>query len=390
MEDEIIKTVFESLTEVLEKYIKDDSEADSGIIAYVGVIPPKGVMELSRKALHQLVSLKEVDRLLKPPAFLWRSWGCRRGLVGAMAAVGNPLIGVDYTYELLAYRDLKNVGRKRVVDEGSIFDASSDPEIFGNFDPETKRVLITPRGADPVLFGLRGERPEAVYKIFNKIIVHEVIDRWVIYITNQCTGSHLVYQNSTVNISPYTQIVLKGRLLDKPILIQGGHVILRLESRRGKIDCLAYAPTGYLSKKIRDLEGGDLVEIGGGVKPKRQGLTFNVEYLRVLETVQIKHHETPNCPLCHRRTSSLGSRQGYICKSCNIHIDMDEKNVHYSSRNIHPEILIPPPRSMRHLTKPLKRYGQENRRERFGISFYPWTSIYPSGGLEDARIRESL
>ena len=55
--------------------------------------------------------------------------------------------------------------------------------------------------------------------------------------------------------------------------------------------------------------------------------------------------------------------------------NLGEKNLNYRERTFLPEVLIPPPRSMRHLTKPLKRYGREHLREKIGITFNPWTSL---------------
>src|SRR4030067_312331 len=90
-----------------------------------------------------------------------------RGIIGALAAIGENLEG-DHTYELIAYRTPENRGAKRKVDVASIFemDKLTQPYTFNNVDLEKRRVIITPRGPDPILLGIRGEKPEIVRKAF--------------------------------------------------------------------------------------------------------------------------------------------------------------------------------------------------------------------------------
>ncbi len=45
-------------------------------------------------------------------------------------------------------------------------DKQTQPYTFNNVDTEKHRVIITPRGPDPLLFGIRGETPEIVKKAF--------------------------------------------------------------------------------------------------------------------------------------------------------------------------------------------------------------------------------
>ena len=115
-----------------------------------------------------------------------------RGIIGALAAIGETLDG-DYTYELIAYRTPENLGTKRRVDEASIFemDKLTQPYTFNNVDSEKGRVIITPRGPDPILFGIRGETAEIVKKAYELVKPLEPVERWVIFRSNQGTDAHL-------------------------------------------------------------------------------------------------------------------------------------------------------------------------------------------------------
>ena len=57
--------------------------------------------------------------------------------------------------------------------------------------PERRRVIITPRGPDPILLGIRGETPEIVKKAFEMVNPLEPVERWVIFRSNQGTDAHL-------------------------------------------------------------------------------------------------------------------------------------------------------------------------------------------------------
>ena len=85
------------------------------------------------------------------------------------------------------------MGTKRRVDEASIFEMEklTAPYTFNNVDAEKGRVIITPRGPDPILFGIRGETPEVVKKAYEIVKPLEPVERWVIFRSNQGTDAHL-------------------------------------------------------------------------------------------------------------------------------------------------------------------------------------------------------
>ncbi len=382
LENVKIDVLFNRLVRVLEEYVKDKEE-DSGLVAYVGEHPPARTKELSERALHEVVPIGDALKLLQSPCFLWYRRGNGRGLVGALSAIGNTLINKDHTYEIIAYRSTYRVGTERKIDGASLLNAGRDPETFANVDPETGRILVTPRGPDPVLIGVRGESPEAVFEAFKKVVVYEEVDRWVIFVSNQGTGCHLTVKRSIGELEPYQQAVVEGFLDDDPMVLRGGHTVLRVRDIDGCVSCLAYSPTGRLSMKVRDLRKGDRVEVAGGVKIKNGDLTLNIERIRIVEVEPTKIVVPPICVRCGKGMISLGLGKGHVCKRCGYHIEEFSQNTYTVNRLLYPRVLIVPYRSMRHLTKPLKRYGRRNVRARIGITFHPWTSLLE--GLSSSR-----
>ena len=367
---------WEEAVATAEDYIGFTGERDLGMVLYIGEDPPEEAKELSRVALRSAVSLSGVRQTIESLGVRWHAVGSRRGLVGALSAVGNVLLGVDHTFELLAYRTRENWGAKRMVVEASVLQLQEDPLTFANIDPETGRVLVTPRGLDPVLLGIRGDTAESVHAAFERVDIGEELRGWTIFVTNQGTGSHLEIERRIEDLEPYEQVRVVGTLARTPKILVGGHVRLSLRDDGGELlDCMAYAPSGQLSTVARRLVKGDLVRVSGGVLLKPQGLTLNLERIEVVELVAETRRVPPVCPRCRRSMSSLGMGQGYECRGCSYHISEVSPGIVHRGRDLSPRILLPPYRSGRHLTKPLKRYGRPNIRDAPGIGFKPWTSF---------------
>jgi len=234
--DEIEETVFEAVEENSDL---DCSNTNPGAVVYEGEVP-LAFKEFSKRAITSILELNEAARLIK--LFKASALGLKngRGLIGALAAIGETLVG-DHTYEFLAYRAPENRGGKRRVDAESIFkmDEATTPLTFNNVDPQSSRVLITPHGPDPILFGVRGETADAVYKAAQMIVVEEPIERWVIYRTNQGTDAHFAAVKQIADIKPHHPAVVECTVLEKPETIKGGHMILRAGDDSGVIDCAA-------------------------------------------------------------------------------------------------------------------------------------------------------
>ena len=334
---------------------------DPGIVFLPGDVPSE-IEEFARRTITGLVEKDEALNLIKK--YHAEAFGFKkgRGIIGGLAAIGEQLKG-DYTYELIAYRTPENRGTPRKVKASSVIemDKKLGSLVFSNVDYETGRILITPRGPDPVLYGIRGETAEAVRRGHELVVSEEPIERWVIFRTNQGTDAHLKRAVSISEVKPHHPVILRGEVSGDPRIIKGGHVIFKIRDETGQIDCAAYEPTGNLQRAARKLRAGDFVEIYGGVRPPspRNPLTINVEKIRVLNLVPIRVFRNPLFPVCGKRTKSMGRGKGFECKKCGFHGRNLKKIVLERKRQLKPGLYVTSPRSQRHLTKPLSRYGQE-------------------------------
>lgn len=285
-----------------------------------------------------------------------------RGVIGGLAAIGETLEG-DHTYEIIAYRTPENRGKPRRIDASSIkeMDRKTTPLTFNNVDPETGRILIAPRGPDPVLYGIRGEAPEAVKQAKQIVVAEEPVERWVIFRTNHGTDAHLRKIKSISEIQPFQPVIAQGVVAEPPHVVPRRHVIFSIQDQTGKVDCAAYEPTGALRKSTKKLIVGDFLEVYGGVRPasSKHPLTINLEKIRILELAQKTVFHNPLCPRCGRRMKSMGTKKGFRCKKCGFRSSELEKLSVQETRDIGRKLYITSPRSQRHLTKPLCRYGKE-------------------------------
>jgi len=338
------------------------TNTDPGIVLYEGQIP-LDLRDFSRRTITGIVEIEEALSLIEKLGALAFDFGPKRGLIGALAAVGEPLLG-DHTYEYLAYREPENCGTKRLVKADSVFEMDRvSPLTFNNIDAECRRVLITPHGPDPILFGIRGESPEAVYDAARMVVAEEPVERWVIFRTNQGTDAHLVALKHIADLRPCNPAIIEGTITRAPRIISGGHVILGVGDGTGEIDCAAYEPTGTFRETVKILSTGDFVRIGGGTRGDTDGpkLTLNMERLEILRLVPKVLYLNPSCPMCQTRMESLGRNQGFRCRRCGFLGPEMKKEAIVVRRNLEPGLYLPPPHAQRHLTKPLKRYNREKR-----------------------------
>jgi len=125
-------------------------------------------------------------------------------------------------------------------------DEKTSPLTFNNFDYKKRRVLITPRGPDPILYGIRGEKPEIVRQAHKIVRSNETVERWVIFRTNHGTDAHLRKINSIREVQPFNPVIVRGIVARKPWMIPVRHVIFSIKDKAGQVDCAAYEPTGTL------------------------------------------------------------------------------------------------------------------------------------------------
>ena len=339
---------------------------DPGVVIFSGPQLPTEITAFSKAAETSVVTVKQALHLIRKFGAEAIGYNKQRGIVGALAAIGETLNG-DYTYELISYRKPENFGSKRKVDEASIFemDKTLQPLTFNNVDLQKHRVIITPRGPDPVLFGIRGETPQTVRRAFDLVKPLEPVNRWVIFRSNQGTDAHLTRKRTLSEMKPYESIIAKGTVSRNPKLIPVRHIIFATKDDTAEVDCAAYEPTGVLRKIAQELVVGDEIEIYGAVrKPTRSApLTVNLEKINVLKLVSRIQTQNPFCPSCGKRLKSMGKNQGFRCDNCKTKFISAKKTETTIERNLQVGLYACSTRSQRHLTKPLRRYGQEKHGE---------------------------
>lgn len=359
VEEKIKKTVISAVEEFADMHFKG---TDPGIVFFKAAKVPVPVKAFAKNTVTGIVTLKEALKLIRRFGAEALGYNSGRGIIGGLAAVGETLEG-DHTYEILAYRMPENYGLKRMVDEESIFkmNVATAPYTFNNVDLEKRRVIITPRGPDPILFGIRGETPEIVKKAFGMVKPLEPVERWVIFRTNQGTDAHLKRVRRLCEVKPYNPVIARGVVSANPRIVPRRHVIFTIKDETAQVDCAAYEPTGALRKIARELIVGDFVEVYGGVRPASRNLplTINLEKLRILKLAPKTVLRNPLCPQCGRRLKSMGKNKGFRCEVCDSRYSNLTKIEVKAKRDLKKGLYITSTRSQRHLTKPTVRYGME-------------------------------
>ncbi|MEM4139693.1 MAG: tRNA(Ile)(2)-agmatinylcytidine synthase [Nitrososphaeria archaeon] len=345
---------------VYESYAKATKKSTPALILCEKENITDDMIHFSEEALYKVLSIKQAKSLIKKHDLLYTTYGGELGLIGALAALANPLI--EHTYELICYRLQKNFGFPRKVDKESVIKMSEKtfPYTFNNYDPLSKRILITPHSNDPILFGIRGLSPNKLIEAFNMIKIEEEISHFLIFKTNQGTNSHLNFYFKISEIKPYYSVKIRGYVKTNPIVARGGHVFFILDDGSAEINCAAYEPTKTFRNIINKLLIGDYIEVGGGVRPpnkKHPLMVLNIEYVNILKLAEEYVYENPICPKCKNRTKSLGRNKGFKCEKCKSRFPNFSKEKRIKPRTITPGIYIPPPSAHRHLTKPLQYYG---------------------------------
>lgn len=357
----------DQVKDVVLSTLEQNSDIESpgtepGVVFLHGKRVPKEIKTFAKRATAGIVTLKEALKLLKKYHGEALGFKNGRGIIGGLAAIGETFLG-DHTYEILVYRTPRNYGRKRRVDEASILDMdkATAPYTFNNVDTEKRRVIITPRGPDPILFGIRGETPQIVKKAFQMVKPLEPIERWVIFRSNQGTDAHLQRVPSLKQVKPYSSIIVKAVVTVNPKMIRGKHVIFSAKDNCATVDFAAYEPSGVLNRVTRELIPGDEIEAIGSVRvpQKTKPLTVNLEKIRLLKLVQKICYRNPPCPTCGKRMKSMGKNKGFRCKKCGLREPRAQKVKVEMKRNIEVRLYVASARSQRHLTKPLTRYGLE-------------------------------
>lgn len=330
----------------------DDERTNPGIVVAAGApeTVPEAVAAFTHEAVTDHLTRADARSLLDDAGYRSHGWKNSRGIIGALAAVGAWLALDSWTYERITYRERDRWGTDRAVDADSLFEAADAfyPTVWDTVDRGTGETVCVPRTPGPVLYGIRGEEPEACRAVADRI-ESEPIDRARTFFTNQGTDGHL-RDGAVGSVRDGYSYRLDGTVTAAPETHRGGHVFFEIGDRDRTIDCAAFEPTKRFRSRVRSLRVGDRLTVCGEVS---EG-TVKLEKFAVRELVTTEP-TTPTCPGCDRTMESAGSGQGYRCRSCGTAASGKVR------RPIDRELSIGwyevPPRARRHIAKPLVRGG---------------------------------
>ncbi len=349
--------IFSVVCSIIKKHALSDS--NPGVVMLRGDVP-NDIVNFSKLAMHTLVTKKKALTLVRKHDLDSFELGSGLGIIGALSSIGCTL-EEDHTFEVISYRTQGMWGKRREVNRASILTMNKKMGhvTFNNIDPETNRILITPRGPDPVLFGIRGNGAASVLRSKDMVSTGEPFE-YMLYRTNQGTGAHLEHFLNIRELKPYSSGRIDGSISTRTVTMEGGHVMFKIKNQEGEVNCAAYQQTGSLKERCRALEIGDIVEIGGGVRraSSRFPRALNLEFLRVLYLKPQYQWINPKCN-CGRIMESAGHEKGYRCRECGAKNRTGRKEPREKQRTISTGFYQPPPRAQRHLTKPMARIGKE-------------------------------
>ncbi len=313
---------------------------DPAIVAVRDRLPAR----LYWKAVRDRVYLAEVERELRASGARYRVRAGRRGLIGASAALAWPARRA--TWELIAYRQPGRYGTPREVDADSVRAAQQqEPELFLCEDPRTRRLLVAPHTACPILFGLRATSPDAPVRAL-PTVRSEAVDRWMLFRTNQGTGDHL-RPRTVRSLTGYRSGSVRATVERGGEVRAGGHVRFAVRDRAGgRLLCLAFEPTKTLPAVARALRPGDRVRVWGS---RGRGGTLRLEGIELIAAAPRGRWRPPRCEACGQRSRSLGRGRGWRCDGCRRRFPPEAGGREERPPALVPGIYHPTPSARRHL-----------------------------------------
>ena len=350
--------VKELAVELLHKYARMEEGTNPAMVFYSGRCVPEPLHEFSRRALWRLIRRRDARRFASQNDIETLYVGNGQGLVGAMGAIGYEF--VDSTAELLCYRNESRFGTPRRISRVEVARIQDRfPGIFNSYDPDRRRVMIAPRGPDPVLYGIRGEDPALLLEASDMITTFESPVGYMIFRTNQGTSDHLHNELDAGSLDPYSSGTITGVISQSPVVARGGHLWFTVSSSGERVACAVYRESG-ITQVLSDLKVGDTVTVGGGVRRAAGGhpRVLNLEFVKVIDPVIVYALRNPPCITCRKRMKSKGRGQGFECVKCGSRSHSKVQEV--IPRWIRKRLYLPTISSQRHLTRPYSRQGYRN------------------------------
>jgi tRNA(Ile2)-agmatinylcytidine synthase len=333
----------------------EDPRTSPGVVVAPGAPGevPESVRSFARRAVRDLLDRETAVDLADRAGYRHRGWSGGRGRIGALAAVGAWAAGEEWTYERISYRRFDRCGTPREVDEASVFEAAEAayPTVWDTVDRTAGEAVCVPNAPGPILYGIRGDDPDAVEAVADRIRGEDV-ERAATFLTNQGTDAHL--RAGTIGSLRHGRSYrVDGTVASEPETRRGGHVFVELRhpgDPDARVDCVAFEPTKRFRERVRALRPGDELTVCGEVGDGTIKLEkFAVRSLRRTERT------TPTCADCGRSMESAGRGQGYRCRDCGT--AAAERATVTLDRDLDPGWYEVPPRARRHIAKPLVRGG---------------------------------
>ena len=333
----------------------DDRRTSPGVVVAPGDPGgvPTPVRSFSWRAVRDILDRETAVEVAERAGYRHRGWSGGRGRIGALAAVGAWAANGDWTYERIAYRVFERCGTPREVDEASVFEAAEAgyPTVWDTVDRTAGEAVCVPNAPGPILYGIRGDDPDAVDAVADRIR-GETVERTATFLTNQGTDAHL--RDGTIgSLRDGRAYRVDGTVASDPETRRGGHVLFELHAPTrpdDRVECVAFEPTKRFRDRVRALRPGDDLtvcgEIGDGTVKLEK---FAVRSLRRTERT------TPTCDDCGRSMESAGRDQGYRCRDCGT--TAAERATVTLDRDLDVGWYEVPPRARRHIAKPLVRGG---------------------------------
>ncbi|WP_232686695.1 tRNA(Ile)(2)-agmatinylcytidine synthase [Halobacterium zhouii] len=342
-----------------------DPRTNPGVVVIPGAPEtpiPDAVAEFSRRAMREDLDAGEAESLAAAHGYETTAWKNGRGVVGALAAVGAWAAFEDWTVERIDYREPERWGTERDVDDASVFAAADAayPDAWDTVDRVERETVCVPHTPGPILYGIRGDDPEAVDSVAEGI-ESETVHASEQFVTNQGTDAH-VQPADLADVIDGRAYRVDVTVAGDPETRRGGHVFVPVrdaESARSggdtgadegdaTMECAAFEPTKRFRDRVRALRPGDRLTVCG----EAASGTVKLEKFAVRELVE-SERVTPTCPDCGRRMESAGADQGYRCRDCGT--TTAGKVERGLSRDLELGWYEVPPCARRHVAKPLVR-----------------------------------
>ncbi|MEF8779045.1 MAG: tRNA(Ile)(2)-agmatinylcytidine synthase [Haloferacaceae archaeon] len=347
--------------------VSGDPDTSPGVVV-ADVDPseiPSDVAAFARDGMREFHDLPDALDLIESHGWRHDGFGGKegdrgivgRGRIGALAAIGAWRAFDDWTAEHVAYRQFDRCGTPREVDRDSVFAAADRgyPTVWDTVDRGEGEAVCVPSAPGPILFGIRGDDPEACRAVAAGIDA-EPIERTATFLTNQGTDAHLA-PGEVGSLRDGAGYCVDGVVATDPETRRGGHVFFDLaEPDAGRsadpeeIRCAAFEPTKRFRDRVRALRPGDRLTVCGELA---EG-TLKLEKFAIRELVETEP-VNPTCPDCGRSMPSAGREQGYRCRDCGTHAE--RKATRPLDRALERGWYEVPPCARRHVAKPLVRGG---------------------------------